>query len=41
MVDEESLECAKEATNSSGHTDMEEYIKAVWEKQQKHGGYGP
>jgi hypothetical protein len=35
MVDEESLECAKEAANSSGHTDMEEYIKAVWEKQQR------
>jgi hypothetical protein len=33
ILDEESLECAKEATERSGHTDMEDYIKEVWEKQ--------
>jgi hypothetical protein len=34
ILDEKSLEYAKEATELSGHRDMEDYIKEVWEKQQ-------
>jgi hypothetical protein len=33
ILDEESLEYAKEATERSGHTDMEDYINEVWKKQ--------
>jgi ankyrin repeat protein len=34
ILDGKSLEYAKETTELSGHRDMEDYIKEVWEKQQ-------
>jgi hypothetical protein len=34
ILDEESLECAREATERIGNTEMEDYIKGIWERQQ-------